>query len=82
MAHVGALTVPDSRPILSTNSQQPCVGKGNHMGQIEQWQILAEEAAQEQDPKKLLEIIGALTRALDERKQGNGNSNSNERGAA
>ena len=52
------------------------------MGQIEQWQILAEEAAQEQDPKKLLEIIGALTRALDERKQGNGNSNSNERGAA
>ena len=36
------------------------------MGQVEQWQILAEEAAQEQDPKKLMEIISALTRGLDE----------------
>lgn len=31
------------------------------------WQILAEEAAQEKDPKKLIEIITALTAALDER---------------
>jgi hypothetical protein len=31
------------------------------------WQILAEEAAQEKDPKKLMEIITALTTALDER---------------
>jgi hypothetical protein len=37
------------------------------MGQIEQWQILAEEAIQEQDPEKLLEIIEALTLALDNR---------------
>jgi hypothetical protein len=37
------------------------------MGQIEQWQILAEEAIQEQDPEKLLEIIEALTGALDDR---------------
>jgi hypothetical protein len=31
------------------------------------WQILAEEAAQEKDPKKLMEIITALTAALDQR---------------
>ena len=37
------------------------------MGQVEQWQILAEEAVQEQDPEKLIEIIEALTRALDDR---------------
>lgn len=32
----------------------------------EEWKILAEEAAQEQDPVKLLEIIFALTAAIDE----------------
>jgi hypothetical protein len=37
------------------------------MGQVEEWQILAEEAIQEQDPEKLLEIIEALTLALDNR---------------
>jgi hypothetical protein len=37
------------------------------MGQVEEWQILAEEATQEQDPEKLIEIIEALTRALDDR---------------
>ena len=37
------------------------------MGQDEQWVILAEEAAQEKDPQKLLDIITALTRALDKR---------------
>jgi hypothetical protein len=42
-------------------------GKEISMGQVEQWQILAEEAIQEQDPEKLLEIIEALTRALDDR---------------
>jgi hypothetical protein len=31
------------------------------------WQILAEEAAQEKDPKKLIGIISALTAALEER---------------
>lgn len=33
----------------------------------EEWRTLAEEAAQEQDPKKLMEIINSLTAALDER---------------
>ena len=33
----------------------------------EEWRILAEEAAQEQDPKKLIEIVNSLTAALDER---------------
>jgi hypothetical protein len=35
------------------------------MGQDEQWVILAEEAAQEKDPQKLMQIIKALTEALD-----------------
>jgi hypothetical protein len=53
------------------------------MGQIEQWQILAEEATQEQDPKKLMEIIEALTRALDESHANkNGHSTSDKRAAA
>ena len=46
------------------------------MGQDVQWRILAEEAAQEKDPERLMEIIASLTRALDERaakKNGNGN---------
>jgi hypothetical protein len=36
------------------------------MEQDEQWRILAEEATQEKDPEKLIEIVEALTRALDE----------------
>ena len=35
------------------------------MGQHEEWLILAEEAAQEKDPQKLMQIIKALTEALD-----------------
>ncbi len=34
-----------------------------------EWRILAEEAAQENNPQKLLEIIEALTHALDEQKR-------------
>jgi len=34
----------------------------------EEWRILAEEAAQEKDPKKLLRIISSLTAALDKQK--------------
>ena len=37
------------------------------MGQVEQWQILAEEAVEEQDPEKFLEIIESLTNALNDR---------------
>jgi hypothetical protein len=37
------------------------------MGQDEQWVILAEEAAQEKDPEKLMAIIKAPTEALDAR---------------
>jgi len=39
------------------------------MGQDEEWRILAEEAAQEKDPRKLMEIIAALTRALDKQRE-------------
>ena len=36
------------------------------MPQNAEWRILAEEAAQENNPHKLLEIIEALTHALEE----------------
>lgn len=36
------------------------------MGKTEEWRILAKEAAQEKDPKRLLEIVESLARALDE----------------
>jgi len=39
----------------------------DHMPQDEECRVLAEEAAQEKDPNKLMEIIRALTRVLDER---------------
>ncbi len=31
------------------------------------WKILAKEAAEEKDPEKLMKIVDALTRALDEK---------------
>jgi hypothetical protein len=53
------------------------------MGQDEQWRILAEEAAQEQDPEKLMQVIESLTRALDEREANkNGNTSSHKQSAA
>jgi hypothetical protein len=45
-----------------------------------EWQILAEEAAQEKDPEKLMKIIEALSHALDAHRNGTGNAK--ERGAA
>ena len=39
------------------------------MPQNAEWRILAEEAAQEDNPQKLLEIIEALTHALEEQRQ-------------
>jgi hypothetical protein len=53
------------------------------MGQDEEWKILAEEAAQEKDPKKLMEIIASLTRALEKRdEQRNRNGSGIQQGAA
>lgn len=37
----------------------------------EEWRILAEEAAQEKDPQKLMEIINSLTAALDKQQNKN-----------
>ena len=51
------------------------------MSSTDEWRILAEEAAQENDPEKLMEIIEALTRALDERDAKN-NGNGYKLGAA
>lgn len=42
------------------DSQQPASSEKDTT-----WKILAEEAAREQDPQKLMEIITALTNALE-----------------
>jgi hypothetical protein len=39
------------------------------MPQDEEWRILAEEATQEKDPNKLIQIIEALNCALDEQER-------------
>ncbi|HEY1575996.1 MAG TPA: hypothetical protein VGF82_02870 [Terracidiphilus sp.] len=53
------------------------------MGQDEQWVILAEEAAQEKDPEKLMAIIKALTEALDAKASSTkGNGRANDQDAA
>jgi len=39
------------------------------MPQDQDWRILAEEAAEEKDPTKLMEVITALTRALDQQEE-------------
>jgi hypothetical protein len=39
------------------------------MPQDEEWRILAEEAVQEKDPNKLMQIIEALNCALDEQER-------------
>jgi len=35
----------------------------------EEWRILAEEAAQEKDPQRLLEVINALNAAIEKQQQ-------------
>jgi hypothetical protein len=39
------------------------------MPQEQDWRLLAEQAAQEKDAAKLMEIIRALTRVLDEQEE-------------
>lgn len=39
--------------------------RGESVPQDAEWKILAEEAAQEKDPQKLLEIIFSLVEAID-----------------
>jgi len=53
------------------------------MGQDTEWKILAEEAAQEKDPEKLMQVVESLTRALDQREANkNGNGNGHKQDAA
>jgi hypothetical protein len=39
------------------------------MPQEEEWRLLAEESTQEKDPNRLMDIIRALNRALDEQEE-------------
>ena len=41
--------------------------RGSNPDRVNEWKILAEEAAQERDPEKLMQIVNALNRALDEK---------------
>jgi hypothetical protein len=41
----------------------------NDRPQDQDWRILAEQAAEEKDPTKLMEIIKALTSVLDEQEE-------------
>ena len=41
----------------------------NERPQDRDWRLLAEQAAEEKDPTKLMEIIMALTRALDQQEE-------------
>jgi hypothetical protein len=50
-----------TQPIQKQN-ERPAVP----MAKDATWQILAKEAAEEKDPEKLMQIIRALTEALDE----------------
>ena len=42
------------------------IGQAQTTGNEKEWKILAQEAAQEEDPEKLMEIVKALTRVLDQ----------------
>jgi len=53
------------QPEQQTNSQE----RGTIVPHDAEWRIQAEEAAQENDPKTLIEIIEALNRALNEQEQ-------------
>jgi len=41
----------------------------NDRPQDQDWRLLAEQAAKEKDPAKLMEIIMALTRTLDKQQE-------------
>jgi hypothetical protein len=54
---------------MATQPQTPDdapIGHAQITGRDKEWKILAEEAAQEQDPDKLLQIVNALNRAFEE----------------
>jgi len=57
--HFGHPSVPNA--LIRSNKE-----RGTIVPQDAEWRILAEEAAQENDPKNFIEIIEALTRALDQ----------------
>jgi hypothetical protein len=50
-------------------SRQPGQQTNNDVPRDAEWRILAKEAAQENDPAKSIEIVEALTRALDEQER-------------
>ena len=56
-------------PEKRTREVHSGVPEMNDMPQDQDWRLLAEQAAEEKDPTKLMEIIMALTRALDEQEE-------------
>jgi len=56
---------PSRQPGQLTNNKE----RGTIVPQDAEWRILAEETAQENDPRKLIEIVEALNHALNEQEQ-------------
>src|SRR6266496_3782226 len=56
---------PSRQPGQLTNNKE----RGTIVPQDAEWRILAEEAAQENDPRKLIEIVEALNHALNGQEQ-------------
>jgi hypothetical protein len=56
---------PSRQSGQQTNNKE----RGTIVPQDAEWRILAEEAAQENDPQKLIEIVEALNRALNEQER-------------
>ena len=56
-------------PEMGTREVNSGVPEMNDRPQDQDWRLLAEQAAEEKDPMKLMEIIRALTQALDEQEQ-------------
>ena len=68
MRRVGGVAVyADEQSFYRIQSTLVCSKKGAAMPHDDEWEILAQEAAQEHDPKKLIEIVHSLTAAIDER---------------
>lgn len=56
-------------PGKSERIELQSIQKMSDMRQDQDWRLLAEQAAEEKDPTKLMEIIMALTRALDQQEE-------------
>lgn len=55
--------------MISFNSNEPCHEVGLKGERKEYWMHLCEQAANEQDPEKLMELVKEINRLLEEKEQ-------------